>query len=103
MTNLFAFVAGVAPFLASIAEGVDLDRLTVNSLLGLVLSWFMLRAEKHLSGIKHQMAGLNRTMLIEILSRPGTSPRARLEARRELHKEAPDLAREMGVDEPGAE
>lgn len=100
MTHLFAVFVGLAPLLASVAEGVDFDRLTVNSLLGLVLSWFMLRAEKHLSGIKHQMAGLNRTMLIEVLSRPGISDRARREARRELNKEAPELAREMGFDEP---
>lgn len=101
MTHLFAFFVTAAPILASVAEGVDFDRLTVNGLLGLVLSWFMLRAEKHLAAIKHQMAGLNRTMLIEVISRPGTSDRARLEARRELRKEAPDLARELGLDEPG--
>ena len=95
MANTFSVFLAFVPFVAALAEGVDVELMTRYGLLGIVLGWFMLRADKRLAGIEHKMGGLNRTMLIEILSRENVSKQAKAECRRELRKVAPDLAEEI--------
>jgi hypothetical protein len=89
--QLLAFV----PVLSQLGEGADVEALAKYGLLGVVLAWFMIKADKRLGGIEHKMVGLNRTMLIEILSRPTTSERSKQLCRDELRKIDPSLADEI--------
>lgn len=86
------------PLAVSMAEIADPALVEKYGILGLVLAWFMLRADKRLAGIEHKIGGLNRTMLIEILSRPSTGEKARQACREELRKVDPRLADEAEVE-----
>lgn len=94
MQTVLSTVIGFVPFAAALLDKVEPDSLARYGLLGVVLWWFMLKADKRLAGIEHKMEGLNRTMLIEILSRSGTSLAARQMAVKELRKIDPALADE---------
>jgi hypothetical protein len=90
-----AAILGMLPLFTALVEGLDPDSVARYGLLGAVLGWFMLRADKRLAGIEHKMGGLQRTMLLEILSRPTTSVRARQLCQEELRKVAPELAEDV--------
>ena len=89
------YLLAAVPFVSGLIAQVEAESLARYGILGCVLAWFMFRADKRLGGIEHKMAGLNRTMLIEILSRPTTSEKAKQMCRDELKKVAPDLAAEF--------
>ena len=93
--NIASYIMAFIPFLSQLGDKLDPEQITRYGLLGCVLAWFMFRADRRLAGIEHKMGGLNRTMLIEILSRPTTSERAKIECRNELRKVAPNLADEL--------
>ena len=95
MNNLFTILIAFVPLFSELSGPFDTETVAKYGLLGCVLAWFMVRADKRLGGIEHGMNGLRRTMLIEIFSRPNTSERARLECKKEMRKVAPDLADEM--------
>ena len=89
-TPVISLIA-LLPAASAFMEGLDPDTVARYGLLGLVLGWFMLKADKRLSGIESKMEGIQRTMLLDILSRPATSDRAKLECERELRRIAPEL------------
>lgn len=89
------FVANVSPVLAILLAQIETTGFANYGVLGVVLGWFMLRAEKWFARIYHQISSLNKTLLIDFLSRPGTSESARRLARTELRKMDPSLADEI--------
>ncbi len=95
MPSGVVYVLAFVPALAELVGPVEPETFARYGLLGAVLAWFMVRADKRLGGIEHKMAGLNRTMLIEILSRPSTTERAKQACRDELRRVAPDLLAEF--------
>ena len=54
--------------------------------MGIFAAYFMLKIDPRLASIEHKMVGLNRTMLIELLSRESISVAAKAAAREELEK-----------------
>lgn len=99
LTHATTYILAASPFLVGIIEQASPDALARYGLFGIVLAWFMFRAEKRLSGIEHKMGGLNKTMLIEIMSRPTTSVRAQRLCKDELRKIDPMLAQEFSTEE----
>lgn len=93
-------IASFIPVVSAMVEGADPESIARYGILGAVLAWFMFRADKRLGGIEHKMTGLNRTLLIEILSRPGTSGIAKRAVREELRRVAPDLALDEEAEQP---
>jgi len=100
MYHVGSILASFIPVVIATLEGADPESIAKYGVLGAVLAWFMFRADKRLGGIEHKMVGLNRTMLIEIMSRPGTSPAAQKLCREELRKVAPELSASID-DEQG--
>lgn len=86
--SCIAFLPAVSTFL----EGADLETLSRYGLLGLVLAWFMVKADGRLAKIEHRLGGLSRTQLIEIMSRSTTTPHVRRIALQELRRSDPSTA-----------
>ena len=91
-TKIFGTVIAFLPAATAVLEGADASKLGEYGLFGIILGWFMFRHDKRLAAIEHRMTGLNRTMLVEILSRPSTNPHTRRVALEELRKVDPSLA-----------
>ncbi len=79
------FVA-FAPMIGAAIEAAEPETFVKYGLLGTVIYFLMIKADKRLNGIEHKIGGLNRTLLIELLSRPGTTPQGKKAAREELKK-----------------
>lgn len=96
MSNVVLSAAAFIPAVAQLAAKSDnLEPFAQYGLLGLILAWFMMKADKRLGGIEAKMVGLNRTMLIEVLSRPTTTERGKKMCREELRKIDPALVDEI--------
>jgi len=55
-------------------------------LLGVIVGWILFRLEGRMASIEHKLIGLNRTLLIELLSRETISFMAKKMAEAELEK-----------------
>ena len=86
---------GFIPFTVELIAQADTETLAKYGLLGVVLAWFMWRADKRLGNIEHKITGLNRTLLIEMLGRIHLTENARKLALRELQRTDPDAANEI--------
>ncbi len=80
-----AFVA-FSPLIGVALEAAEPETIARYGLAGAVIYFLMVKADKRLSGIEHKIVGVNRALLIELLSRPGTTPQGRRAAREELKK-----------------
>ena len=96
MQPFFASILAFAPLLSAMTDGLDTDALSRYGLIGAVLLWFMTRVDKRLVGIESGVNGLKRAMMLDVLSRPTTSQRARTVCREELRQTDPELADEAG-------
>jgi len=90
------YLVASMPFLAAVLAQAEVQSVAQYGVLGAVLGWFMLRAEKLLQSIEHKIVGMNKTMLIWLLESQSTSPRAKQACREELRKLDPGMADEIG-------
>lgn len=87
-------LAAIPTILAIIAQA-EVQTVAQYGVLGGVLAWFMIRAEKLLTRIEHKIVGMNKTMLIWLLEAPTTSVLAKRMCKEELRKLDPEMANEM--------
>ena len=99
LTRAYTIVVTSSPALAQLVTSADGETVAKYGLLGAVLAWFMIRAEKRLGAIEHGLSGVRRTILIDVLSRPGISAQTRRMGMAELKKAAPDLLEELDRDQ----
>lgn len=67
-------------FLAQIADVNPTTVLVAYGPMGVMLAWFMWRFEamiKAFRGLSHQIEGMSKALLVEVMSRPSTSPSTR--------------------------
>lgn len=95
LTNAGTFLILATPTIAALLAQAEVQSIAQYGVLGAVLAWFMLRAEKLLAGIEHKMIGMNKTMLIWLLESQNTTPKAKQACRAELRKLDPDMADEI--------
>lgn len=67
-------------FLAQLADVNPTTLLVAYGPMGVMLAWFMWRFEamiKAFRGLSHQIEGMSKTLLVDIMSRPSTSATTR--------------------------
>lgn len=96
------YVIAALPALTAILAQAEVQSVSMYGVLGAVLAWFMVKAEKmmnksadRMERIEHKIVGMNKTMLIWLLENQNTSPKAKLACRQELRKLDPDIADEI--------
>ncbi len=91
VTGLVVFL----PMATAILAQAEVQSIAQYGILGGVLGWFMLKAEKAFLRIEHKIVGMNKAMLIWLLESQNTSPRGKQVCRDELRKLDPDMAYEI--------
>lgn len=73
----------------SLLAQVDTSTVAQYGLPGIVLAWFMLRAEKRLGSIEDIVRDLTKSILLDVVSRPDASHSVREEAEKLMDKIRP--------------
>jgi len=87
----------IAMFVAVLGQADGLEKVAGYGLLTGILAWFMRSADQRLRAIEHNLNGMRRTILIDVLARSSDSA-VRRAVREELRRVDPDLADEIEVD-----
>lgn len=101
MTPLFKLFSFVCPSLGlafAAVEGVGVEKVAGYGILTAILWWFMQTVDRRLGRIEHNLNGMRRTILIDILARSNDGTVKRL-CHEELRKVDPNLASEFDPGE----